>query len=52
MNYEKSLIKEIADDPFIELCWRWRLLKIAFYGIGTVGVFFYVVIKCLIDKLQ
>lgn len=51
MNNERSLIEEIADDPLIRMCWMWRTIKIVFYGLGAVGVFIYVVIKCVIDKL-
>lgn len=47
-----SFLKELQDDKFLELCRNWRLFKIAFYGIGTVITFIYVVIKCAIDKLS
>lgn len=51
-NEQYSLIKEVADDPFVDLCWKWRLLKIAFYGIGTIITFLYVIISSFIDKLS
>lgn len=52
MDSRMSLLEELDSDPLIRMCRMWRTIKILFYGLGTVGVFIYVVIKCAIDKLS